>query len=255
MSIVKTHKVRLVTNNAESTALARHLGYARFSYNHALADFKAGLDVGEWRGDRTLRPRFNAQKRTLAPWSVDLSQNASKYAIIELGQAIASFGAYRKAVAAGKKVRHVGFPRFRKRTSSSGFRADNGPGTVRMDGKTIRLPKIGPLRTREPLRFTGDVREVTVKREAGRWFACVTVNTSESAPTQRNGDAVGVDVGIKSLAVCSDGAVYENPKALRKAQGRLRRLDRAIARSRNTHGRNRHSNRRERKYRLREAKD
>ena len=252
MSIVKTHKVRLVTNNAESTALARHLGYARFSYNHALADFKAGLDVGEWRGDRTLRPRFNAQKRTLAPWSVDLSQNASKYAIIELGQAIASFGAYRKAVAAGKKVRHVGFPRFRKRTSSSGFRADNGPGTVRMDGKTIRLPKIGPLRTREPLRFTGDVREVTVKREAGRWFACVTVNTSESAPTQRNGDAVGVDVGIKSLAVCSDGAVYENPKALRKAQGRLRRLDRAIARS-NTHGRNRHSNRRERKYRLREA--
>ena len=167
MSIVKTHKVRLVTNNAESTALARHLGYARFSYNHALADFKAGLDVGEWRGDRTLRPRFNAQKRTLAPWSVDLSQNASKYAIIELGQAIASFGAYRKAVAAGKKVRHVGFPRFRKRTSSSGFRADNGPGTVRMDGKTIRLPKIGPLRTREPLRFTGDVREVTVKREAG----------------------------------------------------------------------------------------
>ena len=253
MSIVKTHKVRLVTNNAESTALARHLGYARFSYNHALADFKAGLDVGEWRGDRILRPRFNAEKRTLAPWSVDLSQNASKYAIIELGQAIASFGAYRKAVAAGKKVRHVGFPRFRKRTSSSGFRADNGPGTVRMDGKTIRLPKIGPLRTREPLRFTGDVREVTVKREAGRWFACVTVNTSESAPTQRNGDAVGVDVGIKSLAVCSDGAVYENPKALRKAQGRLRRLDRAIARSRNTHGKNRHSNRRERKYRLREA--
>ena len=81
----------------------------------------------------------------------------------------------------------------------------------------------------------------------------MTVNTSESAPTQRNGDAVGVGVGIKSLAVCSDGAVYENPKALRKAQGRLRRLDRAIARSRNTHGRNRHSNRRERKYRLREA--
>ena len=48
MTIVKTHKVRLVTNNVQATLLARHLGYARYAYNHALADFKAGLDAGEW---------------------------------------------------------------------------------------------------------------------------------------------------------------------------------------------------------------
>ena len=104
MSIVKTHKVRLITNNAEATLLARHLGYARFAYNHALADFKAGLDDGEWRGDKTLRPRFNAVKRSVAPWFVELSQNAAKYAIIEVGQAIDAFGAYRKAVKAGRKA-------------------------------------------------------------------------------------------------------------------------------------------------------
>ena len=67
MSIVKTHKVSLITNSAEVTLLARHLGYARFAYNHALADFKAGLDDGEWRGDKTLRPRFNTVKRSVAP--------------------------------------------------------------------------------------------------------------------------------------------------------------------------------------------
>ncbi len=254
MSIVKTHKVRLVTNNAEANLLARHLGYARFAYNHALADFKDGLDGGEWRGDKTLRPRFNAVKRSLAPWSAKLSQNAGKYAIIELGQAIDAFSAYRKAVKVGRKVRHVGFPRFRKRTSASGFRADNGPGTVRMDGKSIQLPKIGTLRTREHLRFDGDIAEVTVKREAGRWFACVAVRTSGTPPPARNAeDVVGVDVGIKSLAVCSDGTVYENPKALRKSLGRLRRLDKSIARSRSIHGETRHGNRRERKYRRRET--
>ena len=253
MSIVKTHKVRLVVNNAESSRLARHLGYARFAYNHALADFKSGLDDGEWRGDKTLRPRFNAVKWSLAPWSAELSQNASKYAIIELGQAIGAFGMYQMAIKAGRKVRHVGFPRFRKRTSASGFRADNGPGTVSLDGKSIQLPKIGRFRTREALRFDGEIAEVTVKREAGRWFACVAVKTTESPPPPRPGETIGVDVGVKTLAVCSDGTVYQNPKALRKTLGRLRRLDKSIARSRKTHGKTHHSNRRERKYRLRET--
>ena len=253
MSIIKTHQVCLVTNNAEATLLSRHQGYARFAFNHALADFKEGLDAGEWRGDQTLRPRFNAVKRTLAPWSATLSQNASKYAILELGQAIGAFGTYRKAVRAGKKVKQVGFPRFRKRSSASGFRADNGPGTVRLEGKSIRLPKIGTLRTRESLRFDGDVVEVTVKREAGRWFACVAVRMPETPPLPRPEEVIGVDVGIKTLAVCSDGTVYENPQALRKSLSRLRRLDKSIARSRNAHGRNQHSNRRERQYRLRET--
>ena len=147
MSIIKTHKVCLATNNAEATLLSRHQGYARFAFNHALADFREGQAAGEWRGEKTLRPRFNAVKRTLAPWSASLSQNAGKYAIVELGQAIDAFGSYRKAVRAGKKVKQVGFPRFRKRTSASGFRADNGPGTVRLEGKSIRLPKIGTLRS------------------------------------------------------------------------------------------------------------
>ena len=111
-----------------------------------------------------------------------------------------------------ESVRHTGFPRFRKRTSASGFRADNGPGTVGMDGKTIRLPKIGVIRTAEALRFDGDVAEVTVKREAGRWFACVTVRMPDPSRVARSGDAVGVDVGIKTLAVCSDGTEYRNPK-------------------------------------------
>ena len=115
------------------------------------------------------------------------------------------------------------------------------------------MPKIGTLRTREYLRFDGDVVEVTVKREAGRWFACVAVRMTETPPLPCLDEVIGVDVGIKTLAVCSDGTVYENPRALRKSLLRLRRLDKSIARSKNTHGRNQHGNRRERQYRLREA--
>ena len=246
--LIKTHRIALVTNNRQATLLARHAGFARFAYNSALADFKAGLDHGEWRRDRTLQRRFNAVKKELAPWSVDLCQNAGKYAIADLGQAIDAFGAYRRAVKAGKKVRRVGFPRFHRRSSHCSFRADNGPRTVRMAGKAIRLPKIGTLRTRETLRFTGVIAEATVTREAGRWYACVTVRTGEQPGVRRCAGVLGVDVGIKTLATCSDGTFYENPRALRLYASRLRRVDKAIARSKNLIGESTRSNRRARGY-------
>ena len=89
--LIKTHRIALVTNNRQASLLARHAGFARFAYNSALADFKAGLDQGEWRRDRVLQRRFNAVKKELAPRSVDLCQNAGKYAIVDLGQAIDAF--------------------------------------------------------------------------------------------------------------------------------------------------------------------
>ena len=90
--MLKTHRIALVTNNREATLLARHAGFARFAYNSALADFKEGLDRREWLGERTLRPRFNALKESVAPWSTDLAQNAGKYAIIDLGQVCGPLG-------------------------------------------------------------------------------------------------------------------------------------------------------------------
>ena len=95
--MLKTHKIAMVTNNRQATLLARHAGFARFAYTTALADFKAGLYAGDWRSEKTLRPRFNATKKELAPWSAQLSRNAGKYAIIDTGQAIDAFGRYRKA--------------------------------------------------------------------------------------------------------------------------------------------------------------
>ena len=80
--MLRTHLIALDPNKKQATALAEHAGYARKAWNHALADFKAGLDAGEFRNDRKLRPRFNAVKASAYPWSSELSQNAAKNAII-----------------------------------------------------------------------------------------------------------------------------------------------------------------------------
>lgn len=245
----RAHRVALKPTPDQESLFSQHAGYTRFAYNWALGEFKAGLEVGEWLTDRTLRPRWNRVKSMIAPWGAALCQNAAKYAIIDFGQAAYSWGDSLQRVKAGHcSGRRVGFPRFKRRRHEQGFRADNGPDTVRVDGKVVILPKIGKVPMVEELRFHGSVREVTVNRTAGIWFACFCIEDGQQAPPVKNGPIVGVDVGVGTMAMRSDGTKVENPKALSSALQELRRVDKAIARSRNVHGRNDHSNRRERLY-------
>ena len=245
----RSHRIALKPTPEQESLFGQHAGYARFAYNWAVGEFKAGLDVGEWLSERTLRPRWNKVKHFIAPWAACLSQNAAKYSIIDLGQAADAWGVFRRAVKAGKRPgRRRGFPRFKRRKHEQGFRADNGPDTVRVDGKAVMLPKIGRVAMVEGLRFGGSIREVTVNRTAGQWFASFCVEDGQPAPPVKTGPTIGVDVGVGTLAVCSNGLQVENPKALNAAIRRLRQVDKAIARSRTAHGRSNHSNRRERLY-------
>jgi putative transposase len=245
----KSHRIALKPTPEQEALFGQHAGYARFAYNWAVSEFRAGLDVGEWLNERTLRPRWNKVKGVIAPWGSELSQNAAKYAIIDFGQGATTWGAYRKRLRAGEKPgRRVGFPRFKRRKHEQGFRADNGPDTVRVDGKAVLLAKIGWVAMVELVRFSGSIREVTINRTAGTWFACFAVETGEEPPPVKDGDTVGVDVGVGTLAVCSNGLRVENPRALNTGLRRLRRVDQAIARSRNVHGGGNPSNRRDRLY-------
>ena len=227
---ITAHKIALDPNKRQATALRKHCGAARVAYNHALADFREGLDAGEWRGDMTLRPRFNAVKRERYPWIGEVSTNATKNAIIHCGRAIKRWGDYRKARKAGKAARFVGFPKFRsvKRTGYR-YQADNGAGTVKTDSKRVKLPRVGWVRMRETPRFGGEVRGAFISERGGRWFVTLTYACPDNPP-ERGGETVGVDMGLKTLATLSDGTRIESPKALAGEQAKLRRLNKKLAR-------------------------
>ena len=101
---------------------------------------------------------------------------------------------------------------------------------------------------REELRFEGEITTVVVSNNGIRWYAAIGVDTKTAPPPKRQGDAVGIDMGVRTLATLSDGTTFENPRVLTSALSALRRVDKAIARSRNTHGHNRRSVRRQRMY-------
>ena len=84
-----------------------------------------------------------------------------------MGQAASRWGQYRSQRKRGVNCRRVGFPRFKRRRHEQGFRADNGPDTVRVDGKAVIMPKIGSVAMVEELRWHGSIREVTINRTAG----------------------------------------------------------------------------------------
>ena len=104
------------------------------------------------------------------------------------------------------------YPRFKKKFVDDSFRADNGPGTFDVQGKWIRLPRIGWIRTREPLRFSGKLKRVVVSRTADRWFASVLVEMDTNQPDRENQAIGGVDLGVKALATLSDGTTFESPQ-------------------------------------------
>ena len=165
--MLKSHRVCLRPTPEQESMFRQHAGYARFAYNWVLGEFKAGLDMGEWLSDKTLRPRWNRVKNIIAPWNRELSQNAAKCAIIDMGQAASRWGQYRSQRKRGVNCRRVGFPRFKRRRHEQGFRADNGPDTVRVAGKAVIMPKIGSVAMVEELRWHGSIREVTINRTAG----------------------------------------------------------------------------------------
>ena len=219
----KTHNIALRPNAAQEQAFRQHAGYRRFVYNYALSAFKAGLAAGEWRSGRAIRTGFNAKKDTEFEWQKPLIARVASHAFDDFNTACQRW-----------KHNLAKFPRYKRRNGKQSFRIDNARNSVKFDGKRIKLPKIGWVRTFETLRFKGDIMRVVIKKRGHRWFASILVDTETPVRfpyTRGNLPTVGIDVGINSLATLSDGRVFENPRAFRRYERKLARLQRSLSRS------------------------
>ena len=226
MEILRTQQIELKPNNKQFTLMAQHAGYARVAYNFALSSFQAGQDKDEWRSYIDIKREFNAVKRDLFPWCLGLSQNASKNAIHNFGDALTRW----------KKGQNK-FPAHKKRSGKCSYQADNGAGTVEVYEKRIHLPKIGWVRMREELRYTGEISKVVVSKRNGRWFVSILVrcdsnnyNHQPSLFEKQEKEPIGIDVGINTLATCSNGDTYDNPRPLKRYERKLARANRALSR-------------------------
>ncbi len=238
--MIKTHKIALNPNRDQIAWFYQQCGYAKFAYNSALSDFKKKLASDTFLSMYDLNKRFNHKKEAF-DWTKAQDQRAAMYAVHNLGDAIDNW-----------KAKRAKFPRLKKRGCKHSYTTDEQ--SVRIEGKRIKLPKIGWVKTFEELRFVGKIVSVTLSRTAHRWFASISVEvqpplhrcpaSSEfvdwfasivEVGTPHEIDrsiypTIGIDVGISTLATLDDGTTYENPKALKRYERKLKREQRKLSR-------------------------
>jgi putative transposase len=232
MKIIRGYKTELDLNDRQRTACAKHAGTARYAYNWGL---RRKIDAYEATGTSPsaidLHRELNELKQTELGWMYEVSKCAPQEALRNLDQAFANFFRRIKLKKQGKLKGAVGFPRFKSRKRGRGsFRLT---GTIRVFDDRIQLPRLGRLRLKERgyLPTSGvHILSATVSEQAGRWFVSIQVEEKIPDPKPAQGEAIGVDRGVKVLAMRSDGIAYENPKALAGAQRKMNRLQRKLAR-------------------------
>ncbi|RAO10503.1 putative transposase [Micromonospora noduli] len=253
MKTLQAYRFALDLSPRQERAVLAHAGAARVAHNWALARVKAVMS--QRAAERTygvpdellsppiswslpsLRKAWNAAKDEVAPWWAECSKEAFNTGLDALARALKNWSDSRKGA---RKGRAVGFPRFKsRRRSTPTVRFTTGVMRIEADRRHVVLPRLGALRLHESARKlarrleagTARIMSATVRREGGRWFVSFTceVERAVRAPA-RPGSMVGVDLGVKHLAVLSTGERVANPRHLVVAARRMRRLARAVSR-------------------------
>ncbi len=213
----RAFKTQLKLNNKQKTLIAQHAGYARWVWNWALNLWNEAAGAGFKPTANKLKKFYTHHVKPLDPWMKTLSSRVYQYTFMHLGEA---FSRFFKGLAQ--------YPRFKKKGRNDSFTLDNCGKVMEFSGTRLKLPFLGWVSTYEPLPEI-QTKRVTISRVADSWYLSVAYEF-EAEHTVKSRDYLGVDVGVKVLATCSDGTVFENPRAYKKAQKKLTRLQRELNR-------------------------
>jgi putative transposase len=226
MIINKTFRYRLEPNARQRQLFARFAGCCRFVFNQGLALRKASYEAERvtlsYADQCKTLPECKKAEETA--WLGEVHSQVLQQALKDLDSAYQHF--FRR-VKAGEVP---GFPRFKKKGQKDTFRYPQG---VKVNAGRVYLPKIGWVKYRDSRPVDGKILQATIKREGEHWFISLACEVELPDPTHvplTEDRAVGVDVGLKSFAVLSDGTEIENPRFLKATLAKLKRAQRRLSR-------------------------
>lgn len=220
-TMILAKRVRLKPTNEQEIQLWKSVGTARWAYNWALTKQEENYRTGgKFISDGMLRKELTVLKQTDEfSWLYEVSNNITKQAIKDLCEGYKKFfkGLTDK-------------PRFKsRRKSKSSFYNDNVK--LKVDGNKVLIEKVGWVVVSECIPDE-KYYNPRVSHDRKYWYLCVGIEESKPI-VELNNVSLGIDVGIKELAVCSDGIRKKNinkTDTVRRAEKRLRRLQRQISR-------------------------
>ena len=219
--IHKTFKYRIYPTKAQRTQLENTLLLCCELYNAALQERRDAWRINHESVNFAVQ---SAQLPDIKEGRQELNSVYSQVLQDVLHRVDKTFKAFFGRV---KQKEKVGYPRFRSRSRYGSFTYPQLGFSIQ--GSRLSMAKIGKVKIKLHRAIEGKIKTVTIKREAGRFYACFAVEC-EVKPQPSVTQSVGIDVGLSTFATLSDGTPIENPRYQREAQARIRRAQRKVAR-------------------------
>ncbi|CEK37611.1 IS200/IS605 family element RNA-guided endonuclease TnpB [Paraclostridium sordellii] len=217
MEQMKAYKFRIYPTEVQKELIEKSFGCTRFVYNNMLA-----LQIKEYEEKGKSYSKYDLIKmipefKKEYEWLKEVDSTCLQATIEDLDSAYQNF--FREI----KKGKKQGFPKFKsKRNPKRSFESKCVNNNISIKENLIKLPKLKWVKVKVTKAIDGKILNVTItKTPTGKYFVslCCKVDIEQLEKVDSN---IGIDLGLKEFAICSDGEVFNNPKWLRKANYRLK---------------------------------
>ncbi|MEU4434179.1 transposase [Nocardia rhamnosiphila] len=224
------YNFRVYPTPGQQVALARAFGCARVVYNDGLRIRQQAHMAGQpYITDSALQTRVitEAKKTPERAWLAEVSSVALVQALGDLHTAYRNFFA---SVTGKRKGAKLAPPRFRSRRDNRQTMRFTRNGFSLRSNRRLYVAKVGELALRWSRELPSAPSSVTIVKDAsGRYFASFVVQTDDS-PLPPVEAEVGIDLGLSTFAVLSNGKTIASPRFLRQAERRLRKAQQDLSR-------------------------
>ncbi len=219
--MILAKKVRIYPTKEQEQKLWQSVGTARFIYNYTLAkqeeNYKNG---GKFISDGTIRKELTQLKKSELTWLNEVSNNVAKQAVKDACNAYKRFF---KGLAKKPKFKS------RKKSKPSFY---NDPIKLKVKEKKVLIEKVGWIKTNEQIPSDVKYNNPRITYDNKYWYISVGVKVNKNQEKLTD-ISLGIDLGLKDLAICSDGKVFKNinkTKKVKKLEKRLKQKQRQISR-------------------------
>lgn len=208
-------KYRIYPNKEQSNLIDRTIGCARLVYNLILNDFYENNIM-----------KTPAMYKSEYPFLKKVDSLALANSQMDLKQAINNHK---------QNPKHFGKPKFKKKSHSKlSYKTNNQNGTVRIENNKLILPKFRPgIKIVEHRKIDGIIKSVTIEHTSSDYYTATILYKVSDKPksnTLSKDNVLGIDLGIKHLAITSDNEKYDNPKYYQKTQSKLKKEQKILNR-------------------------
>lgn len=218
----KAYKYRIYPNSEQKLYFAKTFGCTRFVYNQMLADRIKSYEENKDKDIKNIKYPTPAQYKKEYEWLKEVDSLALANAQLNLDKAYKNFF----------RDKSIGFPKFKsKKSNYHSYTTNNQNGTVCIENECIKLPKLkSRVKIKLHREFSGIIKNCTIsKTPSNKYYISILVD-AENVKLPKVENKIGVDVGLKEFAICSNGDRFDNPKWLRKSEKRLAKLQKDLSR-------------------------